>query len=116
MRSPSAKVLYNRVDVYSAASGRDTDGGVTEPYPSIPTFPGVFCTVQPVSASEIEDQQRITKITEYKIMFSSYLAINPRDKIVWQDPQGTIHLIYAKANRDEAGRNAAYTVFGEERV
>jgi hypothetical protein len=116
MRSPSARVLYNRVDAYQAGSGRDADGGVVEPYPSLPTYKAMPCTAQPVHSMEIEDQQRITKITEWRFIFRAYLGLNLRDKLIWQDPAGTIHAAYVTADRDEAGRGAAFSVYAEERV
>ena len=115
MRSPSSRVLTNRVDIYKSTSGRDTDGGVVFSYPALPSFRAAPCTVQPHSSAETEDQGRITKIVIYKIMFGSYLGLSPRDLIVWVDPQGVTHRIFANADRDEAGRGAAWTVFAEER-
>ncbi len=116
MRSPSAKVLLNLVNIFKAGPGRDTDGGVQYPYPTLPTLANVPCTAQATGSGEIEDQGRITKITEWKMIFGSYLGISPRDQMVWQDPQGVSHTAFAKADRDEAGRGSAFTVFAEERV
>ena len=115
MRNPTSRVLTNRVDIYQSTVGRDADGGVQFPYPTTPTFKQVPCTVQPTGADEIEDQGRITKITSYKIMFGQPITLSPRDKIVWVDNLGATHLIFARADRDEAGRGAAFTVFCEER-
>ena len=117
MRSPSARVLINRVDVYVAGPGRDSDGGVQFPYPPAPTMKGVACTVQPGATGEIVDeQQRIAKLTEYKIMFASPINLSPRDKIVWVDAGGVTRTLFVEADRDEAGRGAAFTVHATERV
>ena len=116
MRNPSARVLINRVNIYAAIPGRDVDGGVQFPYPPMPTYVKQPCTVQPISASEIEDQGRITMIRGYKIMFGVPIALSPRDKIVWVDNVGNTRNIFVQANRDEAGRGAAFTVYAEERV
>jgi hypothetical protein len=105
-----------RVNIYKAGPGRDTDGGVEYPYPSLPSYANVPCTAQPVSSEEVEDAGRITKIVTWKMIFGSFLGLSPRDQLVWQDPAGTAHTAFAKADRDEAGRGAAFTVFAEERV
>lgn len=116
MRSPSARVLINRVNIFQSMSARDNDGGPQYPYPSKPTYLNQACTVQPIGAAEVEDQGRITMIRSYKIMFGVPIALNPRDKIVWVDNVGNTRNIFVQANRDEAGRGAAFTVYAEERV
>ncbi len=117
VRGPSSRVLVNRVDIYVASPGRDADGGVQFPYPSTPTMRQVACTVQPGMTVEIEgEQQRITKLTEYKIMFASPQNLSPRDKIVWVDASGATRDLFVEADRDEAGRGAAFTVHATERV
>lgn len=116
MRSPSARVLIQRVNIFKAGPGRDTDGGVQYPYPALPTYPNTPCTAQPIHVEETEDQGRITKIVDWKMMFGSYLGLSPRDQLVWLDPTGTSHSAFAKADRDEAGRGGAFTIYAEERV
>ena len=116
MRSPSARVLINRVDIYIANPGRDPDGGVQFPYPSQPTMKGVACSVQPHTTGElVDEQQRITAWSEYRIMFGSPQNLSPRDKIVWTDASGTTRTLFVEVPRDEAGRGAAFTVFATER-
>jgi hypothetical protein len=116
MRSPSSRVLINRVDIYVATPGRDSDGGVQFPYPASLAMRGVACTVQPQVVAEIEDQGRVTKITEFKIIFGTPQNLSPKDKIVWVDNAGVTRLMFVEADRDEAGRGAAFTVHATERV
>lgn len=116
MIGPSPACFPNTVDVYQSYAGRDTDGGIQFPYPVPPSLPAVPCSVQAVSSTETEDQGRITKIVTYEVMFGSFLGLSPRDMIVYRDPGGIAHFLFAKADRDEAGRWAAFTVFCEERV
>lgn len=117
MRSPSAKVLINRCNIFLASgAGRDTDGGVTFPYPSIPTLANVPCTAQPVSTFEVEDQQRITMMTQWRIMFGAFVPVSPKDQITFLDGGGVLRTVIVDAERDEAGRNAAFSIYATERL
>lgn len=114
MRSPSAKVLDNTCDIYQSSAGRDADGGVQFPYPTLPTYAQVPCTAQAQGFSEIEDQGRITQIVEWKIMFGSFIGLSSRDKIVWTAADGP-HIAFVEADRDDVGRGAAFVVRATER-
>lgn len=114
MRSPSARCLINHVDVYVAVIGRDKDGGTIYTYPVL-TFPSVACTVQAQGFAEVvDDQQRVTKQVDYKIMFAQPMNLQPRAKIIWADSTGSLHYLFYAADRDEAGRGAAFTVHAME--
>ena len=116
MLSPSSMVLINRCDIYPAVTGRDVDGGTTYTYPTR-TGASVPCSIQAQGVLEIiDDQQRITQLGEYKIMFANQQAVKPRDKIVYVDPLGVMRELFVEAQRDEAGRGAAFTVRATERI
>ncbi len=117
MRSPSAKVLENRCNIYlSTGPGRDSDGGVTFPYPSIPSQANVPCTAQPVSTTEVQDQDRITMMTQWRLMFANFIQVSPKDLITFTDGGGVLRTVIVDAQRDEAGRNAAFSIYATERL
>ena len=117
MRSPSARVLKNRADIYVSISGRDNDGGVTFPYPVTPTISQEPCSAQAMAFYEDVGQDgRITMVTEWKLIFADSITVSPRDKIVTVDPLGVVRTLYVEAGRDNAGRDSAFTVSAIERV
>lgn len=117
MRSPSSRVLTNRVDVYPAVVGQDPDGAPQFTYAQTPRRAAVPCSVQVGDYEEVEDdQRRVTRYLTYKIMFGSYPFVKPRDKIVWVDRGGVAHTLLVRAARDEAGRGGAFTVRAVERA
>lgn len=117
MRSPSAKVLRNRCDIYPSTPGRDADGGVQFPYAATPQFSQVPCTAQAITFAEVEDQaNRITQVTEWKIIFGAFIAVSPRDKLIFADGGDVLHTAFVEASRDEANRGAAFTIRAVERV
>lgn len=117
MRSPSSRVLANRVDLYLATLGQDADGAPQWTYPAIPTRAGVACSVQAGAVEEVVDeQQRVTQERQYKVMFAAATLVKPRDKFVYVDSSGVSHTLFARVERDEAGRGAAFMVRAIERV
>ena len=120
MRSPSARVLINTVNIFVAPPGRDNDGGAQFPYPPTPTYANISCSVQPIDFDEIiDDQNRLTQIYGYKIIFSADpppTGLTPRDLIVWVDSLNITHNLFFAAQRDNAGRNSAYTIRAVERI
>lgn len=119
MRSPSARVLKDRIDIFQAIRpvGADSAGGVVFIYPPTPTFSQVACTIQAVEILEIVDEQeRITQYKSYKIMFASQQRVSPRDKGIYVDTLGVQRTLFAEVQRDEAGRGAAFTVRWNEKV
>jgi hypothetical protein len=119
VRSPSAKVLANRCDIYVANSQTRSDavGGVEFIYPPTPTYSNVPCTAQAMEFEEIVDEQeRITQFMHWKFIFGNQQSVNPRDMIIYLDSLGNSHTIYATAQRDEAGRGAAFTIKAVEKI
>ncbi len=116
MRSPSARVLDNRIDIYVETFGRDVDGGTQYAYPAAPTYSQVPSTVQPSATEIIDDQNRVTRIVTYLIILGVPLALTTRSKILWKDRLGVTHTIIYEADRDNAGRGAAFTFYGVERI
>ncbi len=114
MRSPSQRVLINRVDIYRATTGRDLDGGVKFPFSLVAQ--GVPCTAQAQSFGEDNSLERITEVNEWKVIFGAEQNVSPRDKLVLTDSQGVLRTLIVEASRDEAGRGAAFTVRAVEKV
>jgi hypothetical protein len=109
--------LINRVDIYAAVAGQDADGGPTWTYPAVPTRRQVACSVQAGSVEEVVDeQQRVTQERQYGVMFAAATLVQPRDKMVYVDSSGVSHILFARVERDEAGRGAAFVVRAIERV
>ena len=121
MRSPSARCLINAVDIYVGTEGRDLNAGPKEIHPATPTFAGVPCTVQVGAyreepATDADGQDRVTQLLEYRIMFGQNYAVTARDKIIYVDSSGISHTLFVQAQRDEAGRGAAFTIRADERL
>lgn len=114
MRSPSSRVLADRVDIYRATATQDRAGRYVPSYPSVPTYSSIPCTAQPGGYVEYTDQGVITTRKEWRFMFGETVAVRPRDKIVFTDTRGVSHTVYAEASRDEAGRGMAMSVKGSE--
>ena len=116
MLSPSSMVLINRCDIYPAVTGRDVDGGTAYTYPTR-TGASVPCSIQAQGVIEVvDDQQRVTQLNEYKVMFANQQDVSPRDKLVYVDAGGVTRELFVEAQRDEAGRGAAFTVRATERI
>ncbi len=116
MRGPSARVLENQIDIYAETIGRDVDGGVVYSYPSAPTYGGVAASVQPKATEIVDEQDRVTRIVTYLIIIGQPLILSSRSKILWTDSAGVLHTIIYEADRDNAGRGAAFTYYGVERL
>jgi hypothetical protein len=115
MRSPSARVLINTVDIWAAVQVQDADGGVQFTYPS-PTQRAVACSAQPVMTEEIADQDRLIRETTWKVVLGGPAGVKNRDKLVITDPAGVLHTAFVRVEQDQAGRGAAYVVHATERV
>ncbi len=119
MRSPSARCLDNHADIYLVERPIQTDaaGGIVYTYPSAPSIKDVPCTIQAGSVIQIVDaQERLTEYLEYKVMFATQQPTNSQDKLVYTDKLGVTRTLFAQAQRDEAGRGAAFTVHWVERI
>ena len=115
MRTPSARVTINRVDIYVSSPGRDTDAGVQFTYPDLPTYPQEPCTIQGRSAED-DTSQRISQYTQFRILFSRYLGLSPRDMIRFIDGGSTLRTIFVQSIEDLAGRGSVYGVNAGEIV
>jgi hypothetical protein len=117
MRSPSSRVLMNKVSFFPEIQSQDPAGAPIFLYSQTPMFANVPCSVQADGFEEIiDDQQRITRYTRYKIILGSYPHQIPRSKIVWVDNGGVTRTLFSQAARDEAGRGGAFTVRAVERI
>jgi hypothetical protein len=122
MRSPSSRVLRNRVDIYPAISGQDTAGAYVPTYASIPAQAQRPCSVQQQDVEEIVEigpggQQRLTRVRNYKVMFGSPDPnVRPRARLVWIDDSGVLRYLIVQVTKDNAGRGATFTVHATERI
>lgn len=116
MRSPSSRVLANVADIYPATVGQDSEGGATWSYPAVPTQRQQPCSAQPVAVRETLENERITLERDWEITFGETTSVSPRDKLVVTDRLGVQHVIFAHAEQDQAGRGAAFVVFGVEKL
>ncbi len=92
-------------------------GGPAYVYPSVPTYADVRCTAQAMGLREVVDEQaRVTVFVEWLFMFAEDIQVSPRDMIMFTDQAGVTHQIFVETQRDNAGRNAAYTIRGAEKV
>lgn len=64
----------------------------------------------------VDDQDRVTQVYEWKIMFASFLGLTPRDQIAFVDGGGVVHTVLFEAIRDNANRGAAFTIKAIERL
>lgn len=115
MRSPSARVLINRCNIFLATEARDADGGVQYPYPASPNFANVPCSIQPKASEEFGEQRRVTMLTVYRIIFGQAYPLNPRDMIQYKDFSGVLRTLFVESIEDQAGRGAAFRVWAQER-
>src|SRR4051812_28349522 len=111
MRSPSARVLSNTVDLYRFAGTQDADAGVAaDPYGAA-LATSVPCSVQPGDPTRYVDEAlgRIVEKTPYHVFFAADPALESDDKIVWVDDAGTTHNLFVSGTANEAGRGGAFS-------
>ncbi len=115
MRSPSARVLINCVDLYRASRGPDADGGPQFLYNASPDLAGQAASVQYVdTGEEVDELDRVSKVNWYHVIFSNNPQAKPRDKIVWKEGNLT-HTMFVESNPpSEAGRASAWIVRAKE--
>lgn len=114
MRSPSGRILDQTVDVYATAAGSDADGG-----PRFTPSGGattLACSAQPGEFFETQENSRVTKQREWRLIFGVPVSISPKDQIIHVDRAGISHTLFAEADRDEAGRGGAYSIRAVEKV
>lgn len=118
MRSPSARCLPNRVDLYRFVAAKDAAGGVTgSPYGAA-FATAVPCSVQPATPERgfDGDTGRLFQKTMYNVMFTQDYSLRTDDKIVWVDTAGATRNLFVHGNADQAGRGAAFVAQCEERL
>lgn len=118
MRSPSARCLPNRVDLFRFAPTQDEDAGVlANPYGAA-FATAVPCSVQPAEPGRFVDRETSRGIqkTTYNVTFATDRGLVADDKIVWVDEAGTIHVLFVHGSADQAGRGAAFVVSCEEQT
>jgi hypothetical protein len=115
LRSPSPRVLKNRVSLFAAIGGPDIDGGPQYVYSPVPTISNQPASVQYIDAGEVVDElNRVSQVNFYKIIFAVNVKRKPRDKIVWVE-SGVTHNLIVQANPpSEAGRDSAFIVRAQE--
>ncbi len=117
MRSPSARVLENRVDTFVGVNARDIDGGFGSVIPLVPTGLAVPSSVQYIGTEEVVDgQNRLTNVNVYMIMFGAPTGLSPRDLVRWVDGARTRILYVQGVPPSEAGRQGAYTIRAIEKI
>lgn len=115
MRPPSARILGNVADHYAGSITLDDVQAPQYGYPAIPTAAALRCSAQPGAVEEMTDPHgRITRRREWRLLFAQPTGAAPKDRFVVTMPDGSTHVIFAHVERDEAGRGAAWTVFGTE--
>lgn len=108
MRSPSARVLNQTCAIYRATRGQDTSGGASYSYGSSASA-SLACSAQPHEFEEVYENDRVTQVRHWRLMFTVDPGLLSRDKVVWTDRAGVTHTGFVQASRDEAGRGAAWT-------
>jgi hypothetical protein len=112
-----ADLLPNRVDIYPAAVGQDIDGAYKPTYSAQPSWQNLPCNAQPRQGEEVFDEQnRISRVKHYHVFFNGNPNVTPRDKLVVTDPDGTTHILYVEADRNEGGFSVYYVIRCIERL
>lgn len=116
MRSPSARCLINRVDLYRFTPVKDAAGGITgNPYPT-PFATSVPCSVQPAAPERIPDFStgRVMQTNMCDVVFATNPGLGLDDKIVWVDTASVPHNFFVQGVSDQAGRGGAFIANCEE--
>lgn len=115
MRKPSARVLANRVDLYRAVAGI-SGTGYKPTYSAYPDVVSIPCSVQPVAltAGEEGGPRRVNVISAYRLIFDRDWDMDVRDKLAWTDSLGVTRTLFVETTKDNAGRNAAFSIVAVE--
>jgi len=82
----------------------------------VPTYANVSCTIQGRATEVVDDQNRITQLTSFVIIFANFVGVMPRDKITFVDNNGNPRTTFVESIEDMAGRGAAFKVYARERL
>lgn len=117
MRSPSNRILRNRVDIYRVVRTQDADAGTLPTYPTA-LATSVPCSTQPdLPTREFDDAaNRIVEKTNWDVMFATNYSLTADDKIVFVDDASITRNLYVRGSADQAGRGGAFVVSCEERT
>ena len=117
MRSPSSRILNSRVDLYLGQSTQ-TDGGFKQVYPASPTTSQVPCAISLQGSETVFDQDRLTIVNTYRLLFAGPTGLSARDQVIWVDPiAGITHTLFVLGVPPSgANRQASYALMAEERL
>lgn len=116
MRKPSNRVLIQTCQIYVPRPTQDRSGGYVPSYPASPTYRDVPCSAQPGGFTEEFDQGVLVQRKEWRLILKDGYRVANRTKIVFTDAANVSHTLYVMADRDEAGRGAAYSIKAIERI
>ncbi len=116
MRSPSSRILANRVDIYVGTSSQDAEGAPQWTFPAAPTYSQVPSSVQYEAAAIEEENGRITTINTYWLLFGQSIALMSRARVVWTDVSPAKTMFIDGIPPSEAGRDSAFTARAIERI
>lgn len=116
MRAPSARVLFNRADLYIGAPTQDNEGGPQWVYPVVPSMAQVACSVQYQETAQDEDNGRLTNLNTYWVVFAFPVEFLGRGKIIWTDVSPNRILFSDGSPPSEAGRQGQFTVRAIEKL
>lgn len=104
------------MNIWDAVQTQDVDGGPQYTYPSV-TRANVPASCQAGEVAELIDEQgRVTRMLEYKVVFAFNPGVTARDQITFTDSAGQSHILFAQATRDEAGRGSTWIVRAIEKL
>jgi hypothetical protein len=118
MLNPSPQILNCLVNIFIGTQAQDVEGALQGSYPASPTMGNVPCSVQYQDAVVVAENDRITTINTYWILFGIPVIQSPRMMIVWVDKTtGMSHTLFADGlPPSEAGRGGAYTIRAIEKI
>lgn len=116
MRSPSPRVLRNRVNIFVGAWSQDAQFAPQKPFSGIPTEANVPCSVQCVESRIEVIDDRLTTVNVYRLIFGARTPLTPRDLIQWTE-NSTVHSMFADGIKpSEAGRGGTYVINAIEKI
>lgn len=95
--------------VFPGTQSQDGTGAVQFTYPAAATQM-LNCSAQPHEYEEIYENDRITRVRHWRLMFVGDPHLSTRDKLIWTDSGNVTHTGFVEVSRDEAGRGLAWTV------
>jgi Tfp pilus assembly protein PilV len=113
--SPSGQILANLADLFRALPAKDAASAPQ--YQERAYKQNVPCSIQPTDVELlIDDQNRITELQRYDVIFSQNPGLRPNDMIHYVDVLGMTRTIFVRATKDEGGRGVCFTIKAIERL